>query len=432
MRVFVKSFGCSTNQADGSVLAGCLYHAGYLIVDSVSDADVVVYNTCAVKGPTEDRVVVALRRISSEKRLVVVGCLPLIDRGRIEDAVRFDGLAGPAVGKGIVGIVDRVAKGEKVVAVQEHLGNRPELSLPRVELNPAVSVVPICYGCLGSCSYCCVVFARGRLRSCRVEEIVRRVEGDLDRGFVEFWLTAQDVGCYGKDVGVNLAQLLKSVCAIRGDFKVRVGMMTPSSAVCDLEELALAFDDEKIFKFLHLPVQSGDDEVLGTMSRPYSVGDFKKVVDRFRASFPRVTLATDVICGFPGESREAFGRTLSLVEQVRPDVVNVSKFYARPGTAATKMQRDFVSSDEIKRRSKMAGSLARKIVSEKNRDWVGWKGPILVDEMGKVDGSWVGRNSAYRPVVLKSAESLLGKTVIVEVVRSFHTFLEGRIVRQGA
>ncbi len=431
MRVFVKSFGCSTNHADGSVLAGCLYHAGYLIVDSVSEADVVVYNTCAVKGPTENRIVAALRRISSEKRLVVVGCLPLINRLRIEDAIRFDGLAGPAVAEGIVSIVDRVVKGEKVVAVEEHLSDRPELNLPRMELNPAVSVVPICYGCLGSCSYCCVVFARGRVRSCRVEEIVRRVEGDLDKGFVEFWLTAQDVGCYGMDIGVNLAQLLKAVCAIGGDFKVRVGMMTPSSAIFDLEELALAFDNEKIFKFLHLPVQSGDDEVLGRMRRRYSVGDFKKVVDRFRGSSPRMTLATDVICGFPGESMETFGRTLSLIEQVRPDVVNVSKFYARPGTPAAKMQCDFVSSVEIKRRSKMAGLLARKIVSEKNRDWVGWKGPILVDEVGKVAGSWVGRNFAYRPIVLKSAEPLLGKTVVVEVVGSFHTFLEGKIVRQG-
>jgi threonylcarbamoyladenosine tRNA methylthiotransferase CDKAL1 len=428
MQVFVKSFGCSTNHADGAVLAGCLCHAAYTIVDSISNADVVIYNTCAVKGPTEDRVVAVLKSVPSNKKLVVVGCLPLINRRRIEEGVRFDGLAGPAVGEGIVNIVDQVVKGERVVAVEEHFRNKPELNLPRMDLNPTVSVIPICYGCLGSCAYCCVVFARGYLRSCRVEEIVQRVEDDLGKGFREFWLTAQDVGCYGKDIGVNLAQLLESICTVEGDFKVRVGMMTPGSAVDELEELAMAFEDEKIFKFLHLPVQSGDDEVLDRMRRPYSVRDFKKVVGRFSASYPRMTLATDVICGFPGESSEAFKGTLSLIEQVRPDVVNVSKFYVRPGTPATKMQGSFVSSYEIKWRSKQAGLLAKKIVSEKNKQWVGWKGSVLVDEVGKVGGSWVGRNFAYRPIVVKSAEPLLGKTVIVEVVRSFHTFLEGKMV----
>ena len=428
MRIFVKSFGCSTNQADGAVLAGCLCRAGYRIVDSISGADVVIYNTCAVKGPTENRIVAVMKSVPSEKKLVVVGCLPLINRGRIEDGIRFDGLAGPAVGEEIVDIVGRVVKGERIVAVGENLSSKPDLNLPRMDLNPAVSVVPICYGCLGSCAYCCVVFARGRLRSYRVEEIVRRVEDDVGRGFKEFWLTAQDVGCYGKDIGASLVQLLESVCAVEGDFRVRVGMMTPSSVMDYLEDLALVFEDEKIFKFLHLPVQSGDDEVLERMRRSYSVGDFKKVVGRFSAGFSRMTLATDVICGFPGESLEAFERTLSLIELVRPDVVNVSKFYARPRTAAAEMEDSFVSSYEIKRRSKEAGLLARKIVSEKNRQWVGWKGSILVDEVGKVGGSWIGRNFAYRPIVLKSAEPLLGKTVNVEVVKSFHTFLEGKIV----
>ena len=430
MRIFVKSFGCSTNHADGAVLAGCLCRAGHRIVDSISNADVVIYNTCAVKGPTENRIVAVMKSVPSEKKLVVVGCLPLINRGRIEEGVRFDGLVGPSVGEGIVDIVDRVVKGERVVAVEEDFSNKPELNLPRMDLNPTVSVVPICYGCLGSCAYCCVVFARGHLRSYRVEEIVRRVEDDLDKGFKEFWLTAQDVGCYGKDIDANLAQLLESVCSVEGDFRVRVGMMTPSSVMDELEDLVLAFEDERIFKFLHLPVQSGDDEVLDRMRRLYSVRDFKKVVGRFSASFPRMTLATDVICGFPGESIEAFERTLSLIEQVRPDVLNVSKFYARPRTPAARMQDNFVSSYEIKRRSKEAGLLARRIVSEKNRQWVGWKGSILVDEVGKVGGSWVGRNFAYRPIVLKSAEPLLGKTVLVEVVKSFHTFLEGKVVGQ--
>jgi threonylcarbamoyladenosine tRNA methylthiotransferase CDKAL1 len=259
MRVLVKSFGCSINQADGGVLAGCLNRAGYEIVESIDDADVIVYNSCAVKGPTENRMVDLFRRVPLEKKLIVAGCLPEINRGRIEREVRFNGLAGPAIGRKIVDIVDRVVNGERVVAVEGSLKSKPELDLPRMELNSVVSIVPISYGCLGSCSYCCVVFARGRLRSCSVQEIVQRMKDDFGRGFREFWLTAQDVGCYGKDIGSCLAELVKSVCSIMGAFKVRVGMMTPNSVTNQLDDLVSAFENDKVFKFLHLPVQSGDD-----------------------------------------------------------------------------------------------------------------------------------------------------------------------------
>jgi MiaB-like tRNA modifying enzyme len=428
MRVFVKSFGCSTNQADGAVLAGCLARTGYELVESVSAADVIVYNTCAVKGPTENRMIEAAKRIREGKKLVVVGCLPLINLIRLKKEVRFDGVAGPAVGERIVEIVKRVLGGERVFALEEGLGVNPKLSLPRAEGNPFVSVIPVSYGCLGSCAYCCVVFARGRLRSYATSEIVERVEADVRRGFREVWLTAQDTACYGRDIGTDLAELLGSVCKVHGDFRIRVGMMTPNLVMDMLEDVVGVYHDEKIFKFLHLPVQSGDDAVLKRMRRFYSVADFKEIVDKFRASFPELTLATDVICGFPGEGTEAFERTLRLVEEVKPDVVNVSKFFARPGTLAGEMERDFVSSSEIKGRSTRAGALAKRMACERNTRWVGWRGEVLIDEVGKVAGSWVGRNFAYKPVAVKSAEPLLGRTVTVEVVGAFPTFLEGRIV----
>lgn len=428
MRVLVKSYGCSTNLADGAVLAGCLARAGYASAGSIADADVVVLNTCAVKGPTEDRMIEVAKRVSVGKKLVVVGCLPLIDFARLQREVRFDGVAGPAAGEGIVQVVGRVLSGEKVRAVNEGSGVNPRLSLPRTDMNSVVSVVPICYGCLGSCAYCCVVFARGRLRSYGVEEIVRRVETDVSRSFREVWLTAQDTACYGRDTGTDLGELLRCVCSVDGDFKVRVGMMTPSLVLDMLDGVVDAFRDEKVFKFLHLPVQSGDDGILKRMRRFYSAADFKMIVDKFRVSFPELTLATDVICGFPGESEEAFTRTLDLLEEVKADVVNVSKFFARPGTRAAGMQKDFVAADEVKRRSIRAGALAKKLAFDRNRRWVGWTGEVLIDEVGKVSGSWVGRNFAYKPVALRSAVSLLGKTVRVKIVNAFPTFLEGKLV----
>jgi threonylcarbamoyladenosine tRNA methylthiotransferase CDKAL1 len=428
MQVFVKSFGCSTNLADGEVLAGCLAEAGHKLVNSAASADVIIYNTCAVKGPTENRMIEILKRVLMNKKVIVAGCLPVINFERLCKEVRFDGIVGPATGDGIVEVVKRVLNGETVIVLKGAANAKPSLNLPRLRLNSVIGIIPVNYGCLGSCAYCCVVFARGRLRSYGRQEIVERVKEDLTKGVREFWITSQDTACYGRDIGTNLAELLKAICDVEGDFRVRVGMMTPNIVVDILDDLIQAFKSEKIFNFIHLPVQSGDDQILKRMQRFYSADDFRRIVNAFRASFPEMTLATDVICGFPGESEEAFEKTLHLIEEVKPDIINVSKFYARPKTAAAKMQEDFVPAEEIKRRSTITARLAGKLAIERNQRWIGWTGKILVDEMGKISGSWIGRNFAYKPIVVKNANNLLGKTPHVKVVRAFSTYLECEVI----
>jgi tRNA A37 methylthiotransferase MiaB len=149
-------------------------------------------------------------------------------------------------------------------------------------------------------------------------------------------------------------------------------------------------------------------------------------VNVFRVTFPDLTLATDVIVGFPGETPEAFHNTLRLLEEVKPDVVNVSKFFARPKTLAWAMQNGLVEKEEIKRRSTIVTALAKRISLERNLRWVGWSGEVLVDEKGKAD-SWVGRNFAYKPIVMNSQGNLLGKSVKVKVVEAAATYLKGKI-----
>ncbi|MGA2385310.1 MAG: tRNA (N(6)-L-threonylcarbamoyladenosine(37)-C(2))-methylthiotransferase [Candidatus Bathyarchaeia archaeon] len=424
MQVFLKNFGCSGNIADGEVLAGCLQQAGFQLVASEAEADVLIYNTCAVKGPTENRIIDAMKHAPAAKKLVVAGCLPKISFERLLREVRFDGAVGPAVGAEIVDVVKRVAAGEKVVELDE-LNVKPELDLPRVRSNPVVSVVPINYGCLGSCAYCCVVFARGHLRSYSIKEVVDRVKADVAGGMKEFWVTSQDTACYGRDQHSNLAELLQTLGDLPGDFRVRVGMMTPNMVTDMQDELIDAFKSDKVFKFLHLPVQSGDDETLRRMRRFYTAAEFVGVVEAFRAQFPQLTLATDVIVGFPGETEQAFQNTLELLEEVKPDIVNVSKFFARPKTSAWRMQDGLVAKEEIKRRSAVAAELAKRISLERNLRWVGWAGEVLIDEKGKVEGSWMGRNFAYKPVVVENKDYLLGKKLQVKVVEASVTYLKG-------
>ena len=425
MRVFVKSFGCSVNLADSEAMRGCLDQAGYKKAASPLDADVVIYNTCAVKGPTENRVVQALKFAPAGKKIIVAGCLPIINFERLVREVNFDGIVGPAADEKIVAVVNRVNEGAKVLDIELPLKGRPNLGLPRLRYNPLIGVLPVSYGCLGSCSYCCVKFARGQLRSCKLKEIAEKVRRDLKLGVKEFWITSQDTACYGRDIGSNLAELIKTLGDLKGDFRVRIGMMTPNLAAEILDDLIEGFRNKKIFKFLHLPLQSGDNKVLKMMKRFYSPEDFLRVVHAFRATFPRITLATDVICGFPGETQAGFENTLKLISDIKPDVVNISKFFVRPKTIAANIKKEFVTPKEIKRRSTRIAKMAKQISFKRNQRWIGWSGDVLVDEKGKKPDSWVGRNFAYKPVVLKSSTNLFGKRLKVKVVKAFPTYVFG-------
>jgi len=253
------------------------------------------------------------------------------------------------------------------------------------------------------------------------------VRRDLAAGAREFWITSQDMACYGRDIGTNLAMLLNTLGDVEGDFEVRVGMMTPNMITDILDRVIEAFKNEKIYKFVHLPVQSGDDQTLKRMRRLYTVKEFKEIVNAFRDAFPQITLATDVICGFPGETREAFENTLKLIAEVKPDIVNISKFFARPRTAAAGMRDVFVELAEIKRRSSTIAQLVKQISLERNQRWIAWSGEILIDEKGKIPGTWIGRNFAYKPITVKSSADLLGKTLYVKILKGFSTHLAGTI-----
>ena len=426
-KFFIKNFGCSSNTADGEVLAGCLETAGFKLSETEATADLLIYNTCAVKGPTENRVINTIKESPKNKKIVVTGCLPKISFERLCRETHFDGAVGPSWGKDIVSVATRVLAGEKVIQL-DSLNEKPTLTLPRHTTNPVISVIPINYGCLGSCAYCCVVFARGQLRSYGIKEILERVNRDYSSGAKEFWLTSQDTASYGRDLQTNLSDLLVSLDHQEGDFRLRVGMMTPNLVLDMKDRLINAYKSRKIFKFLHLPVQSGDDEVLKKMRRFYKTTQFKNIVESFRSEFSDLTLATDIIVGFPGETEEAFENTLKLLEQVKPDVTNVSKFFARPKTASWEMKSDLVSKEETKRRSIITTKLTKKLSAEQNMRWKNWSGEVLFDERGKVAGSWIGRNFAYKPIVVKSDCVILGKKSKVHIVETTETYLKGEIL----
>ncbi len=412
--VCIETYGCAMNKADSEVLAGLLNEAGF-----VSGGDgILVVNTCTVKTPTDIKILRRLRSLKGRK-VVVSGCMPAANPSVVDMFPDFS-----FIGVNVEDIVDAVKAVEEGRRFVKITGGGCVLRLPKLRINPVVGIVPIAQGCVGDCSYCITRVARGCLVSYPMDLIFEAVREALCDGVSEIWLTAQDTGAYGLDLGGDLPSLLRGICGIRGDFRVRVGMMNPVHVLDFLEELIEVYDDVKIYKFLHLPLQSGDNNVLEDMGRKYSVQDFKKIVSRFRNRFPRLTISTDVIVGFPSEDDEAFKNTLQFVEEIKPDILNISRFWVRPGTRAAGMKQ--LPGSVIKQRSGVMFDLFQRIGLEKNKKWIGWLGDVLVSERAKQ--GFCARNSSYKPIILHSCEDLFGRSLRVEVTDATYYDLRGILI----
>ncbi|MFH0749181.1 MAG: tRNA (N(6)-L-threonylcarbamoyladenosine(37)-C(2))-methylthiotransferase [Candidatus Bathyarchaeota archaeon] len=426
-RVYFESYGCPSNRFDIEVMITSLRKLGYITVEHPESADALIINTCGVKKATEDKIISRLCLLKNlEKPIVVTGCLPKIDPSALEKAVPknlslIDPFSIDKIGQVLEGI-------KRDNLNQRFFSNKTPVKVRMENERKGVyEIVPISEGCLGSCTFCCTRFARGRLFSYPLEAIVERIENLVRGGVKEVWLTAQDTGAYGLDKGSNLAQLLLQISKVKGDFYIRVGMMNPNNILGFLEELVEVYQDVKIFKFLHIPVQSGSNKVLKFMNRFYNVSDYVRLVETFRREIPEVSISTDIICGFPGEDEEAFEESLKLIKELKPDIVNVSKFFARPKTVAAKMIQ--TANQIIKERSKEMASLCKVVSLERNKLWEKWSGEVLIDEVGR-GTSVIGRNFAYKPVVVLDGTHLLGKKVKVKVNKVTPTYLIGEVVEE--
>jgi len=306
----------------------------------LEDADYVVVNTCAIKQPTENKVIHFLKKVAkTDKNIVVAGCLTKTNIRRIEKEVpTFSAAIDPQSIDKIGEVINRIERGEtKIIKVAEKSPNK--LKIPKTSGQSTLGIIQISEGCNMICGYCCARLARGKLQCFPSEDIVNEAKRLVKVGCKELRITSQDNGSYTYK-GKRLPHLLKKVCAIKGDFTIRVGMMNPTYVKDEklLGELIDAYKDEKVQKFLHLPVQSGSNKILRLMKRGYTVEDFVKIVERFRKEIPNLFLSTDVIVGFPEESDADFKATIELMKKIKPNKVNISKFGARPGTEATKMK----------------------------------------------------------------------------------------------
>lgn len=420
-KVWIESYGCSASMADSEMIAGLLKNNGHELVSDVNNADVNLIVTCAVKDSTANRMVYRIKDLTrTGKPLVVAGCLAKAEPDRIEKLSPRASILGPHAIDKAAEVVNTALNGNRSVVLMDSA--KPKVNLPRLRLNPVVSIVEIASGCLSECTFCETKLAKGRLRSYRIGDIVRQVREDVRQGCREVWLTSTDNGPYGRDMKSNLADLINEVSSVEGDFMIRVGMMNPMHVPFMLEDLIQAYRNDKVYKFLHIPVQSGSDRVLRLMKRGHKAALFAEIARRFRDEFKRFTIATDIIVGFPEEGEVDFQQTLDLLKDVEPDVINISRYSARPGTEASLMKK--VSVKIVKKRGRILHQLANLIGYRRNRTWMDWRGEILVDEIR--DDGVEGRNFAYKPVFIKEKVALGSKTS-VKINRISHRFMFGKI-----
>ncbi len=421
-KVWIETFGCSASVADSEMIAGLLKNSGYELVTNMNHADVNMIITCSVKDATANRMIYRIKSLSKTgKPLVVAGCLAKAEPHTVKKYSPMASMLGPDAVERAVEVVDSALNGSKLVALQK--STNPKVNLPRIRVNPTISIVEIASGCLSECSFCQTKLVKGKVQSYRIGDIIRQVRNDVRDYCREVWLTSTDNGAYGRDLGCNVADLVKKVCEIEGDFKVRVGMMNPMYVPSMLEDLIEAYRNDKVFKFLHIPVQSGSDKVLKLMTRGHRASVFVDIVKRFRREFKNVTIVTDVIIGYPEENKNDFQQTIDLMNEAEPDIINISKFSARPGTDASEMNR--VNVHTVKERTKTLHELANAIGYRRNLLWNGWDGEVLIDEL-KGDGV-VGRNFSYKSVFLHENVAL-GTSVNVKINSVFNHSLVGKLI----
>ena len=433
-KVWLEGYGCSASMADYEMIGGLLKNAGFQIVSKEEDASLNLIVTCSVKDATEHRMIHRIKRFTkSGKPLVIAGCLPKADREKIELINPSASLIGPHSIDKTVEVVASTLSGERQVILED--SDLDKINIPRVRMNPVVSIVEIASGCMSKCTFCQTRLAKGWLRSYRIGDIIRQVRSDIVDGCREVWLTSTDNGCYGKDIGSDLIELLESCIAINGDFKIRVGMMNPMYLPGMLDRMANLFaKSEKIFKFLHIPVQSGSDKILRMMKRGHSAKIFRDAVRELRSKMPEITISTDVIVGFPSERDSDFEKTLALLEETEPDIINSSRYSARPGTESAGWRQDananlqlYPTISSIKQRTERLHRLIREIGKRRNARWMGWVGEVIIDEIGKVVQ---GRNYCYRPVVISNPNYLhsLGAKVTIAVSAYSNYSLKGMAI----
>jgi len=430
--IYLETYGCSANQNNSEILSGLIERAGFIVTGNEKIADIAVINTCVVKGPTEQKMLSRIKELASKfNKLIVAGCIVDVEAQNVKEIIKTTNkncklalLSVHQITK-IQDAIKSLIEGKSIEFTEKT--NETKLCLPKTNKNKIIGITQIASGCLGNCAYCYVKFVKGNLFSFPKEKIIKNIESDLASGCKEIWLTSQDNASYGLDHdNQNIPELLKDIFSLKHKFFLKLGMMNPNHVLPILDELIDCYKNDKMFKFLHIPIQSGSDNVLKSMNRKYKAKDFIKIIEKFRKKIPEICISTDIICGFPGETEKDWQETIEIIKKTRPNIINNSKFCSMPKTEARKLKK--LPSEVIKQRTTEMFKLHYKIALEKNKREIGKIYKVLIDEKS-FQGTFTARNINYRPIIIFSKENLVGKFLEVKIEKATPTYLIGKLIK---
>jgi len=424
-RYFIWTIGCQMNKAESQQIAGYLDSAGYQAVNSFSNADLVILNTCVVRQSAENKVLGTLGLLKGLKnkhpdlQILVTGCLVDSDTQELKSRfphvdLLFKSGAYPEL----------IAWGQKKgITIEQRLLHHPRND-GWMAPSPC-ALIPIIQGCDNFCSYCIVPYRRGREVSRPVREIVCEVEELVRRGIKEVTLLGQNVDSYGHNLPEHpdLADLLNELSNV--DDLARIRFLTNHPKDVSLKLIDAIASLNKVCEHLELPVQAGDDDILKAMRRGYTVEQYRELVHTVRRRVPRISLSTDIIVGFPGETEEQFEHSLSLVEEMRFDVVHVAAYSPRPGTIAWREYQDNIPAEVKKERLHKIEELQAAIAGEINLQLQGKEVEVLVE--GSKGGKWFGRTRSNKLVFFEDAGDWLGQLARVRIEKTSPWSLRGEV-----
>ncbi len=432
-KYYIRTFGCQMNINDSQKMGGILKTLGYEPAENWEEADVILVNTCSVREKPDQKVLSALgdfKKIKKKNPDAVIGvCGCLAQRAGYEilqKAPFIDMVFGTTNIHHLPKLLEEAQQGNKAVEIIEDIDeNETELDkYPVVRENKYTAFVTIIRGCDKNCTYCIVPTTRGKERSRRIGEILQEVQYLVEDGVKEIHLIGQNVTAYGKDLGdVKFWELLYAINNIEGVERIRFTTGHPRDLSEDVIK-AMA-DLPKVCEALHLPIQAGSDRILKAMDRGYTQKEYLQKIDLLRKYIPDISLSTDIIVGFPGETYEDYLQTVKVLKEVRYDQVFAFKYSPRPGTPAENLP----MTEDPKTLSKWLNDLIlmqKDITFERNLAYEGKVVEVLVEEE-KEDGSFVGRTRTNKLVHLEGRNNLLGEIVNVEITKANRFSLEGKI-----
>lgn len=424
------TLGCKVNQYETEAMKKTLRDKGYQLVDFKEKADLYVINTCAVTTLSASKSRQAIRKslkLNPQAKVVVVGCYAQASPQEIKDIGGVALILGTQEKSQLGELLDGLENDQETHCLVGDIGQAKEFShLDTGDYQERTrAFIKIQEGCEQFCSYCLIPYMRGPIRSRSPEKVLEEVRRLVEEGFLEVVLIGIHLGVYGKEDPKNkgdLASLLEKVSKIDGLKRIRLGSLEPT----DIDEnlIRVISGSEKICPHLHIPVQSGDDEVLAAMNRKYTTAEYKSLIERIRFSIPLVAISTDIMVGFPGETEEQFANIMSFAKKIGFSRMHVFPYSKRPGTPAAQFPNQIPIRFK-EERSRELRELARRLSIEYEKNFLGQEIEILVEEHKK--GKLEGLTPHYLKAVFPGIEDLVGKIVKIEVISMGDDHLEGRI-----